>query len=481
MVEILKITSPIGIKNKIENIPKQPPSDVVFDIKGSEDLKIPTKIEGEKEGNTQQTLLNNLSKEIFLPLMNDTKAQSESVRKIVLMARLFEVSSGIITEDFLDQLFIRPTELLDELLEKEKGSTIFKGDFFDSLRVLVKLEGQPKLLEAVTSILKYYDCYVNQDNSLKAIMRQSQLLATKIPMGDAEILLQKLDQLEILVALDKEERAQVVKFLNNELIPTLGKIVTNHNNSDKTYNQVMAIIHNIVRYDKADPKRLEESVFHLGEELKPLTKLIDEDILEMKTLLFDHGKKAREQKGGGPIQSDKNAMEKLELEREKTDIATLLSKALDKSGPNKINNVAQSLLLYMVQSESPILPLMHYMIPFRYLEENTFGEFFIDKDCDERKGNAEQAKNIFFTIQSDKYGTFEVDLLARDQHIDLDIKCPDNLLTSMGSYKAQIKEIIEEQGYRLANYKVAVFTQSQTIMKRFPKAGFRKVGIDVKI
>ena len=128
-----------------------------------------------------------------------------------------------------------------------------------------------------------------------------------------------------------------------------------------------------------------------------------------------------------------------------------------------------------------MIPLMHFTIPFRYLEENTYGEFFVDKDCKERKGDAKSAKNIFFTIQSDKYGNFEVDLLVRDKRIDLDIRCPDNLLNPVRETRAKWREIIETQGFRLANYEVGVYQESRSIIQRFPKLAMKKVGIDVKV
>jgi len=115
------------------------------------------------------------------------------------------------------------------------------------------------------------------------------------------------------------------------------------------------------------------------------------------------------------------------------------------------------------------------------MDENTFGEFFVDKDCKERKVDANAAKNIFFTIKSDKFGNFEVDLLARDKKIDLDIRCPDILLNQVKETRSKWKEIIEEQGFRLATYQVGVYQDSQAIVQRFPKLALRKVGMDVKV
>jgi hypothetical protein len=547
VVDILKITSPVSVKNKIQNIPSKLPTDAVFDITDPNRIlkeQVPkTKSVDEESG--KQSLLKNLNKEIFEPLLHSTRAQADGVRKLVLMAKLFETSSGILSESFLDRVFVKPQEMLEELLTREKGATIFSGEFFDSLRMLAKLEGQPRLKEAIVSILKHFDCYVNQENSLKSIVSQGQNLTHKLPKAEAQILQQQMETLETMVKLnmmtrqnmiagqrttaaaasfinqddgngpdgmtgqnsaagpnaagqekmsgqnrsafldldsiikfDRESQAEIKAYLKNEIIPELGRIAKRHQGSEKIYNQVMTIVHNIVRYDKADPRLLEESAFQLGEDLKPLTKLTDQDIIEMKKLVFESA--VREQEMGDRQGAEKRAMERYG-ESEKADMASLLSKALDKSGPSKMTAVAQNLLLNLVQSESPMVPLMHFTIPFRFMDENTYGEFFVDKDCKERKGDAKSAKNIFFTIQSDKYGNFEVDLLVKDKKIDLDIRCPDILVDPVKGTRAKWRDIIEEQGYRLANYQVGVYQESQTIVQRFPKLAVRKVGIDVKV
>jgi hypothetical protein len=542
VVDILKITSPVSqIKNKVQNIPSKLPTDAIFDITNQAQViteQLP-KTQSVDEESGKQSLLKNLNKEIFEPLLHSTRAQADGVRKLVLMAKLFETSSGVLSESFLDRIFVKPQEMLGELLTREKGATIFSGEFFDSLRMLAKLEGQPKLKEAVVSILKFFDCYVNQENSLKSIIKQGEDLIRKLPKAEAQMIQQQIENLDTLVKLnamtrqntvssqrvvekldimisqndgidadgaanpgktvvntsnqtkatvldlnsiiklDKENQAEIKTYLKNELIPELGKVAKRHQGSEKIYNQVMSIVHNIVRYDKAEPRLLEEAVFHLGDNLKPLTNLSDEDIIEMKKLVFENA--IQEQEMGENQPAEKKILERLGIETKDNDMASLLSQALDKSGPAKINSVAQNLLLNMVQSESPMVPLMHFTIPFRYMDENTYGEFFVDKDCKERRGNAKSAKNIFFTIQSDKYGNFEVDLLIKDKTIDLDIRCPDVLLSPVKDTRPKWKAIIEEQGYRLSNYQVGVYQESQTIVQRFPKLAVKKVGIDVKV
>ena len=348
MVDVLKITSPVSIKSKVQNLPSKLPTDAIFDITNPNQVRIEplptTKSTADESG--KQSLLKNLNKEIFEPLLHSTKAQADGVRKLVLMAKLFEAPTGSLSESFLDRIFVRPQDMLGELLTREKGATIFTGEFFDSLRMLAKLEGQPKLKEAVVSILKYFDCYVNQENSLKAIVKQGQDLGRKLPRGEAQVLQQQIETLDTMVKLavkvrqgataqegpgqsafqnsnpnagqnatfsaritdrtnldrqgkaeafdinsvirqDRESQSEIKAWLKNEIIPELGRIAKHHQGSEKIYNQVMSIVHNIVRYDKADPRLLEEAVFQLGDDLKLLTNLTDEDILEMKKLVFE--------------------------------------------------------------------------------------------------------------------------------------------------------------------------------------------------
>ncbi|URN85418.1 hypothetical protein [Acetobacterium wieringae] len=54
-------------------------------------------------------------------------------------------------------------------------------------------------------------------------------------------------------------------------------------------------------------------------------------------------------------------------------------------------------------------------------------------------------------------------------------------METLKSTREQLRTIVEEQGYSLAGYGVGEYTQSQTILQRFPKLAFRKVGLDVTI
>ena len=291
MAEILKITSPIKVDNRINNMPKKQPTDRIFDLLNpvSKGQKIIPKLQKTEGEGPKQTLLQNLNKEILLPLLRGTTTQSDAMRKLINRSVLQESISGVLADGTLDKIFLKPHELLGELLQREKGETIFKGEFFDSLRLLARMEGQPNLKEAIVNLLKFFDGYVNQDYSLESILKLSQNLLKSLPKSQAQLIQSQVETLRVRMQGDVKDFKELNTFLKNSFIPALGSLIKGFQYSEKTRDQVLAIVHHIVHYDKADGSRLEKAVTLLGDELKQIMDLTEDDLNEMKRLLLRHG------------------------------------------------------------------------------------------------------------------------------------------------------------------------------------------------
>ncbi|HEY5557165.1 hypothetical protein [Acetobacterium sp.] len=475
MADSLKITSSIT-PAKVIDIPKQSPVDAIIGIDNRDaTVKIPPKSDNVKEESFKETLFQNLNKEILKPLLNSTKAEADILRRLVLISELFTSSPGAIPKNFMDQIFLGSQDFLSELLTRDKTETIFKGAFFDSLRTLAKLDGYPQLKEAIVSILRHYDAYVNRSQTLKAILTEISRMSTNLPANEKAALEQQVAKLEAAITGKSPDQKSVQTILKSETIPLMGQILKNHAFSEKPYHSVLTIINNIVRYDKGDAEHLEAAVLRFSQALKPLSNLTDKEIVDMKNLLFFHAEEAE------ILFERMSILSKDGKVGEKIDLSALILKAMDDSSPAKMRNTAFTLLETMVRNESPIFPIMHFLIPLGYLGTNSYGEFFIDKDPFEKKGSSNKATDIFFTIQSDRYGNFEVELLIRDQTIDMEIKCPVPLIGPLKNSKNQLRNIIEEQGYKLSAYGIGEYVEGQTIRQRYPKLALRKVGLDVKI
>jgi len=493
LVDSLKITTPIIPRDNVHNLPKQAPAEGVFDLTNpSVVIKTPPRNETAEKNPYEQNLLQSLNKDILAPLFKDTNVLADGLKKIVLLSKVTASAEGVIPKELVEKLFITPSEMLGTLLDREQGETVFSGVFFDNLRILSKIETQPRLRDAITAVLKYFDSYANQQNSLDAITTLNKSLPGQLLKADRPAVEACIARFNELLSSGGENHKEILKFLKNEYIPVLSQLVKRYNQEDKIRNNVMAVIHNVVRLDKGDPMRLEDAAINLNEELRIITNLSDESLEDLKNLLLLSAREARSGKPVGTAAALVVAGEGAEAvaealattaaaKSEEKDLAHLIAKTLDSSESTTMIRAAQNLLTYLVQSESPVLPIMHFMIPIRFEGDDTYGEFFIDKDCEERKGDAKKAQNIFFIIQSDKHGTFEVDLLAKDQFVELNIRCPEGLVDNIKGIRGRMRELVEGQGYRLSQYAVDKWKDNQSIVERFPKFAIRKAGIDVKI
>jgi len=508
LVDSIKITS-TAPSPKVTDMPSRSGgSDAIFDILNPElGIKVEELGNDTSKDSFKEALMQNLQREILKPLKNSTTLEADTLRKLVLMSKLFGSSTGAIPKELLDGIFLDTQDLLSELLTRDKTETIFKGAFFDSLRTLSKLDGYPQLKDAIVSVLKYFDAYVNKNQSFKAILNETIKLMNSLTQSQKEALTAQLSKISIMLSsqnsgsnnqqtlierlesLIKSSQSpnlnnadlvgQLDKLLKNEMVPTLGNLLRSASTTEKQYQAINSLLNQIARYDKGSADNLEAAVLRLADALKPLSNLSNADILDMKNQVFNHAREAEilynRLNTAGSLGMDGDLL------TEKAEIAQLLESALDAATASKLQLTAQTLLETLIRNESPIFPLMHFLIPFRFLDNDTYGEFFIDKDPSENSAEGEAATDIFFTIQADRYGSFEVFMKVRSSLIEMDIKSPAPLVEVLQTNQDRIRNIIEEQGFRLSTYSVDEFKESQSILKRFPKLALRKVGLDVRI
>ena len=227
-------------------------------------------------------------------------------------------------EQFCGSVIHRSGELLSTLKSQDQDSTIFRGEIFDSFRILASVKGQPQLSDAIANILKFFDCFVNQNASLKAIAAQGENIAKQIPQKAAGNIAALNNELMMLTkAVESEKKSmtpgtvatsqkELQSFLKNEYLPQFSLLVKQYPASEWIRNSVMDLVHYVVRYDKADMANLEEAATRLGEILKPLTSINEQGIQELKALLIQ------------------TAVAAQDSEKTESGMADLLSKALEK-------------------------------------------------------------------------------------------------------------------------------------------------------
>jgi hypothetical protein len=566
VVDILKITLAIPATNRVDNLHKQLPGDAVFDINNLEDIPKYKVLEREQGEDPREALLRNLNKEFFAPLKADLTAQAEGLKKLILFLRFFDDPSLAAKLGNIEELFVDEKSLLEALMSRDKDATVFRGDLFEALRVLAKAEGFPKLQEAIVNLLRAFNSQVNRDNALKAILLTGDRFASFLREEDANRVTDLLNRLADLAKRPESTpglQRELGALIKSELLPLLQTMTAKYQfiNGDRLQSQLMELIHHVVRFDKSDIRLLENAMAKLGDELKSFGKLTDDDVADMRRMLFAHLREAKEAgmrtaadgarvaagkgeaaaegtrtaagkgeaaaegarqtaeqaaadrgaaelaRGAGTLEGGRRGLlspEQLRAylsgaapdddatdEARETfkaadgksakDIADILQRAMEMNASAKANTAAHNMLAQLIENESPVFALLHFLLPIKYQGEEIYAEVYVDKDCEEKKKGADNAQNIFFIIQSERFGNFEVDLLARGRAIELDIRCPGLLTEDVRAIKGDLKLMIEELGYRLTAYAVDDYREDRSIMQRFPKLAMRKAGIDVRI
>ena len=468
MSDVIKIISPIEGKNRIQSGVRAPAADAPFDIDAP--VAAEAEIEAVEQPKTETPGSRpgvDIAGHNMRPLVEHTKACADGIRTLILYCKLFMNATDVIDEEFLDRLFVMPEGVLEEILRLDEGASAFRGEFFEALRAFATREELKELRAPILSILKHFDCYVQRDSSLDYIRIHISVLADRLERADATGTEQLAEVLDALPNLDAGDFDRTSAFLKEELMPMLHTLSKRYPPNHSLQDAVRLLTHYVVRYDRANPVLLDKAYSDFSQALKLLLPRTEPEEIELlKALLLDSGNEMREQ-SSSPGRLD--------------DVPALLKRALDKEAPAKINAFARALLVNLVQKENPAQPYLHFLLPLRFHDQDVYAEFYVDKDSEKAAGRSQHPVNIFFTIQSDAYGTFEVDLIASNQAVELAISAPEALERDVHAMQGVMRNIVEAAGWRLTAYRTKPYVESETLLKRFPGLRHRKVGLNVKV
>lgn len=468
MTDIIKIISSADTKSRLQSTLKSPATDAAFEIEasiqpdGSVESVLQSGTDRAQSGERHDAAGFNMR-----PLFEHTKACADGIRRLVLYCKLFLQATDVVDEEFFDRLFLLPSEAYEEILRLDEGASAFRGDFFEALRAFSNREEFHELRTPILAILKHFDCFVQRRQTLDYICVHTESLAGHLQETGIQSAEKFSDIAKHLMTADSDLFQQGEVILKQELIPQLHMLAKQLPPAHPLQGAVRLLMHYIVRYDRSNPALLDKSYSDFSQALTVMLPQIDPDDLEgLKSLL---------------IESSDELKEKMHASDQSDDIVTLIRRAIDKEAPAKLNAYARALLINLIQNESPSQPLLHFILPLRFRDEDVYAEFYVDKDSKKTNDTSSRSVNILFTIQSDAFGTFEVDLVAHDRAIDLSVKAPEALVNDVRSLQAQIRSIIESSGCRLRSYRADRYIQSETILKQFPQLRHRKVGLNVRI
>ena len=509
MAEITKVTTPMVPRENLSNKYK-PVSDQALELNDLNKVHKPSDDRDVRDRNAGgQAMRDNMGRSMVQPLFRETTELMYTVKRMISLLELGISTSEIVSTDpireMLESLFVRPDELLNQLQQQEQSAVLFKGEAFDSLRVVMeKFSGNPRVMDALTQLLKTFEQHVNTDGSIKTILYSCRNILDYLFSQDRSQFSAYLDGLEDMLLpegtelttlpahaqaghaaessnttelqaggaqgaiplLSTDEQKEIAQIFKNNLLPLLGEIVVKYHQNERIRDIVMVVVHNIVRVDKGTQEALLDAADKLVDELSRLTNLPEnyEDYLS-ETLL----------RGASHARLAQNDV----VSR----LADVISETLYSQGTNPAAlRQAESLLFSLLQNQSSLMNVLHFVLPMQTQEGRTFAELYVDPEVEEGKGKtAEKGRKIFLSVDSEAYGSFEFSFWQTGERVDVSLWCPEPLVGGLTGMRRLMGDVMQGYGYSLGSYQVTEFVRPQTIAQVFPKLLQRKVGVDVRI
>ncbi|MEG1972363.1 MAG: hypothetical protein RR315_04315, partial [Oscillospiraceae bacterium] len=146
--------------------------------------------------------------------------------------------------------------------------------------------------------------------------------------------------------------------------------------------------------------------------------------------------------------------------------------------PEKINKILVSLL----SSPSNFTPLLHFIIPVKQNNLNSFGEFWINpQDSDESGEKPKKGIHMLINFEISDLGRFEAELWCENKRLSFSLFCPPETAENYKAIKEPVKKAAASLGYSFDSINVDTLVKPRNLMDVFKSLPQKRSGINVKV
>ncbi len=466
MADILKITTPLVNKNHIQPNKQATDPTVAFNI---HDLNRVIKSDQKSELLGQNNILNQENApSILMNLLKDPSVTVSFLKNIFMLQeiiRLLPANNSTVTQEIhqlFDALLVEPDQIVAEMLSQENTSTAFKGELFNFLRQLLGAAPHPEMRQGVAALLKSLNGILSKHEILNSIANNLDYLTRSLE--SSKHLSGRLAALA--AAFRQEDASKNFTSLKQELLAVLSEVENSILFSPKLAKLVPIVVYNLSRFND-NPDYLQETLLHL------FTLM---DSAEQKDQLLGLVRGLLSGEGHGKDQENSQVMNtQAQIIGRQADDQTITLLNAD-----KIEKIIHSLL----SSPCNFTPLLHFVVPVRYMDIKSFAEIWIDPNSAEGQAEAErEGSNIHMLIVFDieGIGQFEAELLVRQQGVNLQLLCPAAYADTFGGIKDNLAQLIARCGYQSQGVNIGKLERPRSLMDVFKSLPHKRTGIDVKV
>lgn len=426
--------------------------------------------DGEQMGkNTQDALLSVVDYDsnygAFVKILGEGSGLAEALERLLFtdMAGLDKVEVADLVEKFLMSMRMDSPEDLLTYLQGQGGlQAKFSGTFFNQFRSMLLQSTSRGLQEAALDFLKGYNSYSSGEH----LLQQMHSLVDDIE----QLLLRsyKDDFKELTKAMDWQapngDTAQNTQVLNKSLIPFLSEYISRTHDYGSIREATMLLVFHTARYQDGDIGRLRK-LFEGMVSDREFDRVFEGDAQESFESLLGAGSRS----GARPLSGFADGLSGL-----------LLKGANGEAG---LENIQQfyNIMNGMLMNESVYMPLLHFILPFQYEDNNVMSEMWVDPDSD--RGDQEGARRIklFLKFDIQNVGKFELVMGLQNREASIQLFVPPHLMKEDKKIQSDVADILKNNGLRFSQLMVRRHIKDRRVDEIFPEIRERERTINVRI
>lgn len=378
-----------------------------------------------------------------------------------------------------------PEEIVDFFQSQQEVQAKFTGPFFNQLRSILAQNSSNRLQELALRFLKGY----NDFSSGAHLLQQMRSLTS-----DIEQLLYRAYREEFHGMLEEMnwtaengDTQQNTAVINNRLIPFLASYISATHDYGPIREATMLLIFHAVRYQNGG----EEKLLKLFDEMttnKGFTRLFKGDVDEsLKELLHVASRQVQRPTEGIStwLIANKEDFPQAQNKSAISDFADGMANLMLKgaNGQAGLENVQQfySMINGMLLNESVYLPLLHFVIPFQYEDNNVMSEMWVDPDAKRDNDDRGRKIKLFLKFDIQGLGKFELLMIMQDRETRLQLMVPPQLAKDEKKIHTEVADILKRNGFRFSQLLVRERVRDRRVDEVFPEIREKERTINVRI
>ena len=369
---------------------------------------------------------------------------------------------GALVDQFLMTLKMdSPEELMKFMQGQQELQARFTGDFFAQLRSVLSQTNSEGLKDAVMAFLKGYNNFSSGTHLLQQMDSLTKDIEQLLLRPYREEFRQLAGGMDFQAA-NGNTQANAAQ-LNGRLIPFLANYISHTHDYGAVRDATMLLIFNAVRYQEGSTDR----------PMKLFDRMADNQEFAR---LFKGDLQASLQKLLEPDMSATKSM--------MSDFADGLAKLLLRgaNGEAGLENVQQfyTIMNGMLVNESVYMPLLHFILPFQFEDNNVVSEMWVDPDAKHGSDGGRKVK-LFLKFDIQSLGKFELVMTLQDHESKMQLFVPTFLAKQDKKIQTDVSSILKKNGIRLSQCAVYGRVRDRKIDEVFPEIRAKENTINVRI